>query len=62
MNPSPEQPVSAAEQKRREHYAQKQEWKEQPGNRYTADELHHLADSFGPFTLHKRRTKVMHLD
>lgn len=43
-------------------FERKQKWKEQPGNRYTADELRRLAAEFGEFTIVKRRTKVMHID
>ena len=43
-------------------YGRKQQWKELPGNRYKGEELKHMAENFGPFTVHKRRTKVMYLD
>ena len=52
----------AAEAERAAAFARKQRWKELPGNRYTAEEMKHMAEDFGPFTLHKRRTKVMFID
>jgi len=52
----------AAEAERDDAYERKQKWKELPGNRYTPEELRQMADSFGEFTIHKRRTKVMHID
>ncbi len=64
MRPDHIQPprAEAAEAERAAAYERKQQWKELPGNRYTPEELKHLAENFGPFTVHKRRTKVMHLD
>ena len=51
-----------AEQERAAQFARKQKWKELPGNRYTAEELRGMSRTFGPFSVHKRRTKVMYLD
>lgn len=53
---------AAAEAARAAAYERKQRWKEQPGNRYTPEELREMAASFGPFTMQKRRTKIMYLD
>lgn len=59
--PKPAQ-ADAAEAARAAGFERKQRWKELPGNRYTPDELRLMAESFGDFTMHKRRTKVMYLD
>ena len=59
----PEQNLqTGAEKQRAEQFARKQRWKERPGHRYTAEELRRMSATFGPFTVHKRRTKVMYLD
>jgi len=55
-------PDDAAEAERAAAFERKQKWKELPGNRYTPEELKYLAENFGPFTIHKRRTKVMFID
>ena len=52
----------AAEAARTAGFARKQAWKEQPGNRYTAEELRAMSGEFADTTMHKRRTKVMSLD
>ena len=52
----------AAEAARAAGFARKQAWKEQPGNRYTAEELRAMSGEFADATMHKRRTKVMSLD
>ncbi len=51
-----------AEQQQASHFARKQEWKEQPGNRYTAEELRRMSASFPPFSMHRRRVKIMVID
>ena len=53
----------AAEAARAAGFARKQAWKEQPGNRYTAEELRAMSESFGEFTMHKapRKNRVMHI-
>lgn len=53
---------AAAEAARAAGFARKQAWKEQPGNRYTPEELRLMSGEFADCTMHKRRTKVMFLD
>ena len=52
----------AAEAERAAGFARKQKWKEQPGNRYTAEELRAMSGEFADVVMHKRRTKVMFID
>ena len=52
----------AAEVERAAAYDRKQKWKELPGNRYTPEELRKMKGEFADCTMHKRRTKVMHID
>ena len=54
--------AEAAEAERAASFERKQKWKELPGNRYTPEELKLMAENFGPFTIHKRRRKVMYID
>ena len=62
MKPNtPDESDSAAEKARAEHFARKQKWKEQPGNRYTPEELRLMLENSPPLTIHHRRTKVMYL-
>ena len=66
MKPGRSQPptteAAAAETARAEGFARKQKWKEQPGNRYTPEELRKMSGEFADCTLHKRRTKVMFVE
>lgn len=48
----------AAEARRAEGFARKQRWKEQPGNRYTPEELQQMSGSLGPVTISIVRPKV----
>jgi hypothetical protein len=40
----------------------KQLWKEQPGNRYTLDELREMTESLGPIRIAELEPHVMRLD
>jgi len=64
MRPDHIQPPrdEAAEAGRAAAFERKQQWKELPGNRYTPEGLKHLAENFDPFTIDKRRRKVMYID
>ena len=44
------------------HYERKQQWKQLPGNRYTAEQLRRMAENMGPFTIVEQEPDVMHLD
>ena len=59
--PSP-QDTAAAAAARQAAFDRKQRWKEQPGNRYTPEELRELGKNFGEFTILKHRAKVMFID
>ena len=52
----------AAEAARAAAFARKQKWKEQPGNRYTPEELRRMAGDFGEFTMVKPKPKVMYIE
>ena len=43
-------------------FDRKQRWKEQPGNRYTPEELREMSESLGPFTIEKAKVKEMYID
>lgn len=47
----------AAEAARAAAYDRKQRWKEQPGNRYTAEELRAMSGEFGDFVMISERPK-----
>ena len=51
-----------AEAERAAAFARKQKWKEQPGNRYTPDELREMSDSLGPLCITEQETPVMDLE
>ncbi len=52
----------AAEAERDAAFARKQAWKEQPGNRYTPEELRQMSERLGQFTIVEQEPEVMHLD
>jgi hypothetical protein len=52
----------AEEAARVAHYERKQQRKQLPGNRYTAEELRRMAEHMGPFTIIEQEPDVMHLD
>ena len=56
-----EMPKDAAAQRAAE-FARKQKWKEQPGNRYTPEELRRMAEDFGDFAIIEPEPETMHLD
>ena len=64
MRPDHIQPPKdeAAEAERAAAYERKQKWKEQPGNRYTPEELREMANSFGEFTIIRPKRRVMYID
>ena len=43
-------------------FARKQEWKEQPGNRYTPEELREMSDRLGTLTITEAEPDIMRLD
>lgn len=53
---------AAKEAARVAHYERKQRWKEQPGHRYTAEELERMARDLGPFTIVEQAPDVMKID
>lgn len=53
---------AAVEAARAAAFERKQRWKEQPGNRYTPEELRRMAEDFGEFTMIKPKTKVMYIE
>ncbi len=53
---------AAVEAARAAAFERKQRWKEQPGNRYTPEELRRMAGDFGEFTMIKPKTKVMYIE
>ncbi len=59
MSKTPE--AEAAEAERAASSERKQKWKELPGHRYTPEEFKLMAENFGPFTIHRRRRKVMYI-
>jgi len=58
--PRPRDP--AAEAARAAAYERKQRWKEQPGSRYTAEELRQMSEDFGPFTVIRPKRRVIVMD
>ena len=58
-NKTPSRPETEAE--RAAAFARKQQWKEQPGNRYTPDELREMSASLGTLLITEQETPVMHL-
>ena len=58
-NEPPPRPDAGAE--RAAAFARKQKWKEQPGNRYTPDELRKMSASLGPLVITEQETPVMQL-
>ena len=52
----------AAEAERAAGYARKQKWKEQPGNRYTPEELRAMSEELGEFSIHSPKPTVMCID
>ena len=55
--------AEAAAAARAAAYARKQQWKEQPGNRYTPEELRAMSGDFADCTVIRvrRKHRVMHL-
>jgi len=53
---------TAKEAARAAHYERKQRLKEQPGHRYTAEELERMARDLGPFTIVEQEPDVMRID
>jgi hypothetical protein len=51
----------AAEAARAEGYDRKQKWKEQPGNRYTPEELKRMVGEFSDCDMIRRKRRVMHI-
>lgn len=43
-------------------FERKQRWKEQPGNRYTPEELRQLSGSFGAFKIEEPELHIMKLE
>ena len=54
--------AEAAEAARAAAHARKQQWKEQPGNRYTPEELREMSQELGEFSIHSPEPTVMHID
>jgi len=54
--------AEAAAAARAAAYARKQKWKEQPGNRYTPEELREMSQELGGFRIHSPEPTVMHID
>ena len=52
----------AAEAARAAAFERKQRWKEQPGNRYTPEELRQMSGELGEFSIHSVKPTVMHID
>ena len=52
----------AAEAERAAGFARKQQWKEQPGNRYTPEELRAMSQRLGTLTITEAEPEVMRLD
>ena len=52
----------AAEAERAAGFARKQNWKEQPGNRYTAEELRAMSQRLGKLTITETEPEIMNLD
>lgn len=53
---------TAAEAARAAAHERKQRWKEQPGNRYTAEELRRMSERLGDFSITEAEPEVMRLD
>ena len=51
-----------AEQERAAEFARKQRWEEQPGHRYTPEELRRMAEVFGEFTIETPPPMEMEID
>jgi len=52
----------AAEAARAAAFERKQKWKEQPGHRYTAEELRQMSDALADFTIRRiRKRRIMYL-
>jgi hypothetical protein len=56
------QPGNRAEAARAAAFEHKQRWKEQPGNRYTPDELREMSESFGGIRIIEPEPHVMRLE
>jgi hypothetical protein len=56
------EPQAGAQTLRFEHLARKQQWTEQPGNRYTAGELRRMSQASPPLTMDRQRAQVMPVD
>ena len=52
----------AAEAERAAGFARKQKWKEQPGNRYTPEELRAMSQRLGKLTITETEPEIMNLD
>ena len=52
----------AAEANRAAGFARKQKWKEQPGNRYTPEELRAMSQRLGKLTITETEPEIMNLD
>ena len=55
-------PRPDAEAERAAAFARKQQWKELPGNRYTASELREMSDRLGTLTITEAEPDIMRLD
>jgi|ABSN01.1.fsa_nt_gi hypothetical protein len=53
---------AAAEAARAAAYERKQRWKEQPGNRYTPEELRQMSERLGALYITEAEPEVMPLD
>lgn len=53
---------TAAEAARAAAYERKQRWKEQPGNRYTAEELRQMSERLGALAITEAEPEIMRLD
>ncbi len=51
----------AAEARRAEGFARKQQWKELPGNRYTPEELRQMSGECADCIMVRRKRRVMHI-
>ncbi len=67
MCPESSQPLTlpeaeAAQAARTAAFERKQKWKEQPGNRYTPEELRLMANRLGPLAILEAEPEIMRLD
>jgi hypothetical protein len=67
MPPEPNHPLlppeaEAAAAARAAAFAREQKWKEQPGNRYTPQELRLLANRLGPLAILEAEPEIMRLN